>query len=153
MSIPRTGYVSSANDILLEGRIAYTFIEERIHDSGAEPLHIGVIEPVEAVLSSNPRFAEAESTYQEALTTMATGFYGASITSPGLSLKQALGAGGRNLRALESAAKRRGFLVEHDEKRVATFKNIDDWITAAVATEGEGTATHMHHRRTLDVRT
>ena len=132
-------YFAKANDILLEGRVSYTYIRGRLKERGAEPLHTDVLRPAEAALTSDPSFANAESAYQDALTAMASGHYGASITSAGSALQQtlvALGAEGQNLGALMSDAKRRGFLMGHDEKLVSAYKAIADWITADRSNRG-----------------
>jgi hypothetical protein len=132
-------FIAAANDILLEGRIAYTFIDGRLRPRGSEPLHTDVIEPVEAALTSDGKFAQAEAAYQDALTSMAGGHYGASITSSGSALQQtfvALGAQGQNLGALVADARSRGFLMAHDEKLVTAYKNIADWITADRSNRG-----------------
>lgn len=132
-------FISAANDILLEGRISFTFIGGRLRERGAEPLHSDVMRPLETMLTAEPRFAEAERAYQDALTAMATGHYGASITSSASALQQtlvALGSKGQNLGALFLDARRRGFLMSHDEKLMNAFRSIGDWVTADRSNRG-----------------
>lgn len=132
-------FIEKANDILLDARISYTFINGRLKERGAEPLHVDVIQPVEAALTSDPRFTKAEAAYQDAVTSMATGHYGASITSAGSALQQTLvglGAKGGDLGALFADARKHGFLMGHDEKLFQAFKSISGWITADRSNRG-----------------
>jgi hypothetical protein len=124
---------TSMNDALLAGRVAYVFIDGRLHDRSLEPMHQTLIVPLEHVLTSTPAFGDAERAYLQASSEMASGHYGASITSAGSALQAALvalGAKGNDLGALFSDASKRGFLQGHDEKLIYSFKNISAWITA-----------------------
>jgi hypothetical protein len=132
-------FTALANDVLLDGRIAFTFINNRLRPRTDEPLFLSVIEPMEALLSANPKFADAESAYQQAQGSIAAGQYGAAITSAGSALQatlEALGATGANLGAIYSDAKRRGFLLGHDSKLLDSYKLIADWITADRSNRG-----------------
>lgn len=128
-----------ANDVLLESRIAFTFVNRRLKPRTEEPLFLTVIEPVETLLTNDPKFAAAEAAYTQAQSSIAAGQYGAAITSAGSALQatlEALGATGSNLGAIFSDAKRRGFLMGHDTKLLDSYKLIADWITADRSNRG-----------------
>ncbi|KGJ76956.1 hypothetical protein GY21_08515 [Cryobacterium roopkundense] len=132
-------FAGLANDVLLEARIGYTFINNRLKPRSDEPLFLAVVEPVEALLTSNSRFAAVETAYQQAQSSIASGQYGAAITSAGSALQttlEALGASGSNLGALFANARSRGFLMGHDAKLLESYKSLVDWATADRSNRG-----------------
>lgn len=133
------GYIRKVNDILLDRRINYTFVGGQIKERGAEPLHVEIIQPMEAAITSDPRFVAVEAAYKQASHSLATGQYGASITTIGSALQEtftALGVDGANLGAQFSTAKDKGLLLNIDEKLYDAYKKIGDWITANRSNRG-----------------
>jgi hypothetical protein len=133
-------YIRKVNDILLDRRINFTFLDGVIRERGSEPLHLEIIQPVEAAITSDERFAAVEEAYKQASHSLATGQYGASITAIGSALQEtfrALGVEGQTLAAQFSAARREnGLLHTVDEKLFDAYKKIGDWITATRSVRG-----------------
>jgi hypothetical protein len=122
-----------ANQILFEHRIAYKYVNGRLVERDHEELHAEVIEPLEKVLTGDPKFRRADTAYREALAHITSGQAGAAITSAGSALQEALramGAKGGDLNSLLGDATRKGFLSGHDEKLNHAYKNIADWVVA-----------------------
>lgn len=129
----------AANEIFLEFRIAYKFINGRLQPREHEELHADVIQPLELILTSNPKFARAETAYREAMTALTSGQPGAAVTSAGSALQEALlalGATGNDLSSLMNNAVYKRFLSKHDDKLKAAFKNIAAWVNADRSTMG-----------------
>jgi len=133
------GFREKVNDIFLDRRIAHTFVGGALVPREEEPLHASIVGPASALLTSEPRFARAERAYGEALSHLAAHQAGASITSAGSSLAEvlrALGATGDTLGSLFSDARRRGFLMAHDNLLFEAYKKIADWTTADRSNRG-----------------
>lgn len=137
--IDTSAILTAANDALLAGRVAFAFVDRRLRDRSGEPLHSTLITPFETALTGDPRFEAAERAYLQASGELATGHYGASITSAGSALQaalQSLGAKGNDLGALFSDGMRRGFLQGHDARLLDAFKSLGGWVTADRSNRG-----------------
>jgi len=131
--------LDSANDVLLENRVAFGYTEGRLRARAAQPLHLSLVQPFEHALTGDPVFGSAEAAYLQASAELATGHYGASITSAGSVLQStllALGARGNDIGALFSDATKRRFLSGHDSNLLAALKSLGGWITADRSNRG-----------------
>lgn len=130
---PAQRFIDLTNDVLLDERIAYAFVNNQLVPRGDQPLHSELIVPTEAKLSSDPRFQDVEKAFNEAVSALANGSYGASIVSSASSIEatlKALGAAGNDLGSRFASARKMGLFKGHDEKLMNAIKSLTDWATA-----------------------
>lgn len=132
VSFPEMFY-EKVNDVLLEERIGWLYVDGRFRERRVQPLHVELVMPVEALLSGDVIFRRAEVAYQEAMTALAQGYYGSAVSLSYSAVQEtflALGAQGGNLGALFANAKTRGFLRGVDANLLTAIKALDSWLTA-----------------------
>lgn len=132
-------FVSHVDEVLLDERIDYAFVDQRLMPRSDAPMHLEIVKPLAVLLTADPRFAEAEKAYGDATSSMAAGHYGAAITSMGSCLQEsleALGAQGNDLTALVNSGKKKGLFQGHDEKLFDIFKLVAGWVTADRSNRG-----------------
>jgi len=126
-------FFAGANDVLLEERVGWLYLHHRFRRRESQPLHVDVIQPMEALLSADPRFDAAERAYGEATNNLAQGNYGSAVSLTYSAVQetlQALGATGNDLGALFASAKEKGFLRAADSQLLQAIKNLLSWLTA-----------------------
>lgn len=130
---------TEANRILFEHRVAFKYVNGRLVEREHEELHAEIIQPLEKVLTDNPKFAKAQVAYRQAMISLASGNSGAAVVSAGGALEEALkalGAKGNDLNTLMKDAVYRKFLSGHDEKLKEAFRAITDWVNADRGNKG-----------------
>jgi hypothetical protein len=125
--------------ILEEERVAFDFVRGEMHSFESKELHQEVVEPAMQLLH-NPRFAEAEKAYQNALEEIAKGRPDDAITDAGTALQQtltALGCDGKMLGPLIKSAKARGLLVAHDARLTEVIEDVMQWVATQRNVKGD----------------
>lgn len=133
------GFRQRVNDILLDRRIVYAFVDRQLLNRAEEPLHIDVVEPVSNLISSDPRYASAERAYGEALSYLASHQYGPSVTSSASAVQEALkaaGASGSTLGALVKSAKSKKIIRSHDARVLDLIDELNAWLNTDRAVNG-----------------
>jgi hypothetical protein len=133
------GFASRVNDLFLDERIAYVYINRRIRPRSDAPLHLDLIQPIEVLLSSDPRFKQAEAAYLNATSSLAAGQYGAAITSASSTLQEALtvlGAPGSTLRHQFVAARKANLFKGHDDRILTVIEAIGGWFNGDRSARG-----------------
>lgn len=132
-------FAREMNDLLLDERVSFVFLNRRIRPRAHAPLHLSLVEPTEVLLSDDPRFRGAELAYLEATTALATGQYGASVTAASSTLQEvlaALGAPGETLKKQFQTAKALGLVLSHDERLFDVVQSIGGWLIADRSARG-----------------
>ena len=132
-------YFTGANDVLLEERVGWLYLHDRLRRRESQPLHVDVVQPLEALLSADPRFDAAERAYGEATNNLAQGNYGSAVSLTYSAVQEALqslGAKGNDLSALFASAKDSGFLSNADSQLLQAIKNLLSWLTANRSARG-----------------
>lgn len=129
----------AVNDIFMERRINYVFVDRSLVSRGEEPLHEEIILPVTTVISGDSRFERVESAYGEALSHLAGHRFGSSVTCAGSAVQEALravGASGATLGALSKNAKRRDLLKASDARVIDLLDGMIAWLNTERADTG-----------------
>lgn len=132
-------FYAEINDVLLEERVEWLYLHDRLRPREAQPLYLAVIQPVEALLSADPRFEAAERAYGEAVNHLAQGNHGSAVSLTYSAVQetlQALGARGNDLGQLFADAKNRGFLLSADAQLLNMIKGLTSWQTANRSARG-----------------
>lgn len=129
----------AVNDIFMERRVNFTFVDRSLLPRGEEPLHEEIMLPVSVVISGDSRFEGAEKAYGEALSHLAGHRFGASVTSAGSAVQEALratGAKGATLGNLTKSAISMDILRARDAKVVELIEGLSGWLNAERAATG-----------------
>jgi len=132
-------FYEQVNNVLLEERVGWLYLEGKFRKRDNQPLHLVVIQPVEVLLSSDPLYASAERAYVEASTALGQGSYGSAVSLTYSAVQetfQALGARGGDLGALFNDAKNKGFLRGVDGNLLTAIKALDGWLTGNRSNRG-----------------
>lgn len=134
------GFVERVDDLLLDERVAYVFIRRRIRPRTDAPLHLDLVAPTEALLSSDQRFRKAEAAYVSATSNLATGHYGSAITGAASALQEslsAIGASDTTLKRQVEKARQLGVFQGHDARLIEVLTLISGWFNADRSARGD----------------
>lgn len=133
MHFDAASFCERANEVLLEERFSFTYLGTRLRPRDEEPLHKEIVLPVEAALTSDPRFSQAEASYISASYDLASGDFAGCVMQCSTMLQsvfRALDCDAQTLGAQFTQAKQRGFLMQHDTHLISSIHALTQWITA-----------------------
>lgn len=136
-------FVETVNEMMREHRISFEIIDGRMVEHDSREMHVSVVEPALQLLGGQPRFANVETAYRNALDEIAKGNAADAITDAGTALQQALtvlGATGNALGPLIKDAERLGLVSPHDQKLL-------QWVSADRSVMGDS---HQVSHATID---
>ena len=139
-------YRATINDIFDEREVAWQLVGETIVPRSSVAMHSHVVEPVFALTDGQPRFANVEKAYQDALRELKPdGDPADAITDAGTALQEmltAVGARGNALGPLLADARKRELLGPYDSKLAQGIEALGEWVSADRSARGDA-----HHVR------
>lgn len=126
------GFVERLNNIFVEHRASFEFIDGQVVPFESRELHTEVVAPTMTLLANRSGWEDVESAYQEALEEIGDDPKDA-ITDAARALQEALtllGCEGNSLGPLISDARDKGLLGPHDSKLSEGVEKFMDWVSA-----------------------
>jgi hypothetical protein len=133
-------FAERVNNVLLLDRVAFELVDGQMVPFSSRELHTAVVLPVLTLLGGRPKFAEAESAYQDALKEFANGSAADAITDAARALQGALeaaGCAGNSLGTQLASAKKMHLFGSHDYPLLEVVSKAVDWVSADRSARGD----------------
>lgn len=137
--IPET-FATTVKEVLLEHRIGYDFIDDRLVEFSSREMHVAVVEPTLHLLGGEVKYSRVENAYRDALKEISEKKGSNAITDAGTALQEMLsllGCKGNALGPLIKDAANKGILARHDTRMLEGIRSIHDWVSADRSERGD----------------